>query len=80
MDEVARLPAKDRADLFSTAATRRGDMLSALVEKDFWVCWSLKRVLHAGGFTRRLDLQGRDELVEGLSGHRPILGGCRSFF
>lgn len=44
MDEIARLPAKDRADLFSTAATRRGDMLSALVEKDFWVCWSLKRI------------------------------------
>lgn len=44
MDDIARLGAKDRADLFSTAATRRGDMLSALVEKDFWVCWTLKRV------------------------------------
>lgn len=44
MDDIARLSAKDRADLFGTAATRRGDMLSALVEKDFWVCWTLKRV------------------------------------
>lgn len=44
MDDIARLAAKDRADLFGTTATRRGDMLSALVEKDFWVCWTLKRV------------------------------------
>lgn len=44
MDDIARLSSKDRADLFSTAAERRGDMLPALIEKDFWVCWTLKRV------------------------------------
>lgn len=44
MDDIARLSAHDRSDLFSTAATQRGDMLSELVEKDFWVCWTLKRV------------------------------------
>ncbi len=44
MDDVARLSPEDRAELFRTVAERRGDMLAALVEKDFWVCWSLKRV------------------------------------
>ncbi|MHB2026275.1 MAG: nucleotidyl transferase AbiEii/AbiGii toxin family protein [Elusimicrobiota bacterium] len=44
MDNIARLPARDRSELFSTAATLRGNMLSEMVEKDFWVCWTLKRV------------------------------------
>lgn len=43
MDEVARLPGTDRADLFTSAARRRG-LTAAIIEKDFWVCWTLKRV------------------------------------
>lgn len=44
MDEVAHLPTSDRADLFQTAASIRGDMRPALIEKDFWVCWTLQRI------------------------------------
>lgn len=44
MDDIARLPVRDRFELFSTAAAQRGDMLPSLIEKDFWVCWTLKRV------------------------------------
>ncbi|MCB4756536.1 MAG: nucleotidyl transferase AbiEii/AbiGii toxin family protein [Elusimicrobia bacterium] len=44
MDEIARFPAQDRADLFQTAASIRGDMRPALIEKDFWVCWTLQRL------------------------------------
>lgn len=44
MDDIARLPVLDRSQLFSTAATLRGNMLSEMVEKDFWACWTLKRV------------------------------------
>ncbi|MEK7720926.1 MAG: hypothetical protein AAB359_00895 [Elusimicrobiota bacterium] len=44
MDDIARLPAHDRAELFSTASTKRGDMRPSLVEKDFWVCWTLQRI------------------------------------
>ena len=44
MDDIARLPAQDRSDLFGTTSSRRGDMRPALVEKDFWVCWTLKRI------------------------------------
>jgi len=43
MDDVARLPAADRADLFQVIGTGRG-LTSAMIEKDFWVCWALKRL------------------------------------
>jgi hypothetical protein len=43
MDEIARLPLTDRADLFESAGRQRG-LPSAIMEKDFWVCWALKRV------------------------------------
>lgn len=43
MDDVARLPAADRADLFVVTGTGRG-LTSEMFEKDFWVCWTLKRL------------------------------------
>lgn len=43
MDNVAQLPADDRADLFVVTGTGRG-LTSAMIEKDFWVCWTLKRL------------------------------------
>src|SRR5271157_5472466 len=43
MDDIARLPAADRADLFVVTGTGRG-LTSAMIEKDFWVCWTLKRL------------------------------------
>lgn len=44
MDDIARLPASNRSELFGTASSLRGDMRPALIEKDFWVCWTLKRI------------------------------------
>lgn len=43
MDDVARLPAADRADLFVVTGTGRG-LTSQMIEKDFWVCWTLRRL------------------------------------
>lgn len=43
MDDVARMSAKDRADLFIQTGTGRG-LTTQMIEKDFWVCWALKRV------------------------------------
>ena len=43
MDDFARRRATDRADLFRTVAAQRG-FNPAIVEKDFWVCWTLKRL------------------------------------
>lgn len=43
MDEIARLAPNDLADLFRAAAAKRG-LPEAILEKDFWVCWVLKRL------------------------------------
>jgi hypothetical protein len=47
VDKSATISAAERSDLFSeTAATLRG-MTAAIVEKDFWVPWTLdKRFAH----------------------------------
>ena len=43
MNKVARMTKRDRADLFAETAERRG-LSDAVVEKDFWVCWTLKQL------------------------------------
>jgi hypothetical protein len=43
MDDVARLSPEDKADLFQASATKRG-LNVVVIEKDFWVCWVLKRL------------------------------------
>ncbi len=43
MDDVARLPAADRADLFVATGSSHG-LAPLMIEKDFWVCWTLKRL------------------------------------
>jgi hypothetical protein len=43
MDEMARLPARDRTDLFTASAAKRGFNF-IIIEKDFWACWVLKQL------------------------------------
>lgn len=43
MDGVARWPARERAALFQETAVRRG-LAPTIIEKDFWVCWTLRRL------------------------------------
>lgn len=43
MDKVAGLSANDRQELFSQTAANRG-INPAIIEKDFWVCWVLKKL------------------------------------
>ena len=40
MRTIAKLPAADRRALFTNAAAKAG-MTVAIIEKDFWVCWTL---------------------------------------
>lgn len=40
MREFATLPQEDRVDALVVAARQKG-MHPAIVEKDFWVCWTL---------------------------------------
>lgn len=49
MDSVARWEPRDRADLFNEVGTGRG-LANAIVEKDFWVCWTLKRLFMPDAF------------------------------
>lgn len=43
MDKVALLPSRDRAALFGETGAGRG-VADTIIEKDFWVCWTLKRL------------------------------------
>lgn len=43
MDKVALLPAEDRAALFGETGANQG-VVNTIIEKDFWVCWSLRRL------------------------------------
>ena len=45
MDRIARSNATDRTVLFRrTEAAMSHGCHAAIVEKDFWVCWSLRRI------------------------------------
>ena len=48
MDKVARLTASERAVLFNETGAARG-LANAIIEKDFWVCWTLKRLFSLQG-------------------------------
>ncbi len=43
MDRIARATSAERAELFrSSAAVLHPDRSPAIIEKDFWVCWTLR--------------------------------------
>ena len=48
MDKVALWPASDRAALFGETGAAQG-LANTIVEKDFWVCWTLKRLFAISG-------------------------------
>jgi hypothetical protein len=61
MDKVARLPAQDRRDIFSEAASRLG-IRPTIVEKDFWVCLTLKLLFQKSRFAKHLVFKGGTSL------------------
>ena len=48
MDKFAAEPAEIRAELFTETAARMG-VSPQIIEKDFWVCWTLRRVFSLKG-------------------------------
>src|SRR5579863_7035167 len=44
MDRFAQLPAAERATVFREAAARSRLGSATIIEKDFWVCWTLQRI------------------------------------
>lgn len=44
MDNFAKLTGEERKPYFETAAANDGRMGEHIIEKDFWICWTLKRL------------------------------------
>jgi hypothetical protein len=44
MDKVALLDGSERSALFGETSAARG-VADTIIEEDFWVCWTLKRLL-----------------------------------
>src|SRR4051812_26092665 len=62
MDDVARMEPHDRQDLFTEAAARQGNVSAGVIEKDFWVCWTLKHVFGLGPSPAQLIFKGGTSL------------------
>jgi len=62
MNRVAALPANERNELFMLTAERRGMGSVAVVEKDFWVCWTLKRLFEHPVLSKQLIFKGGTSL------------------
>jgi hypothetical protein len=67
MDRVARLPARDRQDIFAEAAAQFG-IRPTIIEKDFWVCFVLKLLFVKSSLGQSLVFKGGTSLskVHGL--------------
>lgn len=67
MDKVAGLPPQQRSELFEASASRRR-LQPAIIEKDFWVCWLLKKLFNAPELTGKMVFKGGTSLskVHGL--------------
>lgn len=62
MDSVAIMPSKERADLFVAASGKRLRISAAIMEKDFWVCWILKRIFSSDQMPCHLLFKGGTSL------------------
>lgn len=61
MDSFAKKEAAERRNIFQEAASRR-DVLPIVIEKDFWVCWTLKRVFTAPQLAPYITFKGGTSL------------------
>ena len=61
MDEFARRPAEDRRAYIEEAAARR-DLTPIIIEKDFWVCWTLRRLVRAVDLAGHMTFKGGTSL------------------
>ncbi len=63
MDSLAKIPPRERAQLFETAEARHKPRIAAaIMEKDFWVCWTLHRLFEVLQFHPQLIFKGGTSL------------------
>lgn len=61
MDRIARASTDERRLVFEAAAQRMA-LASAVVEKDFWVCYALDHLFHRSGFAESMVFKGGTSL------------------
>lgn len=61
MDEFARLGAAERRAFITEAAARR-DLTPIIIEKDFWVCWTLRRLVRSADLAGHMTFKGGTSL------------------
>jgi Nucleotidyl transferase AbiEii toxin, Type IV TA system len=61
LNEIAQKAAEARAEIFAETADRKG-LAEAIVEKDFWVCWTLKQLFSIEALAGRLLFKGGTSL------------------
>jgi predicted nucleotidyltransferase component of viral defense system len=64
MRNIATLPASDRRDLFTNTASKMG-LSDSIIEKDFWVCWTLDYLFHRSKWKNQLAFKGGTSLSMG---------------
>ncbi len=67
MDKFAQLSQNQRAEVFEASAEERG-LVPAIIEKDFWVCWILKKLFNTPELKGKMVFKGGTSLskVHGL--------------
>ena len=61
MNTMAMRPPAERAEIFRETGARRG-LPAALVEKDFWVCWTLRQLFTIPAFRGHIVFKGGTSL------------------
>lgn len=61
MEKTAQLTDSERKELFSETANLKG-ISPAIIEKDFWVCWTLKRIFEHQTLSKLLMFKGGTSL------------------
>ena len=61
MNGIARMAAEERAQVFAETAARKG-LAEAIIEKDFWVCWTLQQLFSMDAVAGRLLFKGGTSL------------------
>nr|WP_087575930.1 MULTISPECIES: nucleotidyl transferase AbiEii/AbiGii toxin family protein [unclassified Sphingomonas]AJW29631.1 hypothetical protein pJE1_209 [Sphingomonas sp. JE1] len=69
MDKVALLSRDDRAALFGETGAARG-VAETIIEKDFWVCWTLRRLFRLPGNAPTLVFKGGTSLSKAFNAIR----------
>lgn len=61
MNKIAQMSVRERADVFAETAERKV-LAEAIIEKDFWVCWTLKQLFSIDALAGRLLFKGGTSL------------------